>query len=149
MTSEHGRMPRGMTLVEMLLTVSILSFSVMALAGLQHHIYASNTQAAQRSLATGLAHEKMAALQMVLTADPSNIDFNDKDTLGPPSSGSTMELAGLTTRFERNWSVAPTGDGTLAVIQVTVTWRDNQGLNHALSLASMASLTRISHQGTR
>lgn len=131
-------MQRGITLIEVLLTLSILSFGALSLAGLHGRIDAANALAAQRNQAVSFAQAKMADLRMSLVANPAGIPASGRDTLGPPSSGSLIVYPGLTTRFDRNWTITPDASGDLAVIEITVSWPGPPGDTHTVRLDSLA-----------
>ncbi len=131
-------MQRGISLIEVLLTLSILSFGALSLAGLHGHIEAANTLAAQRNQAVGFAQAKMAGLRMGLLANPAGVPAAGQDSLGPSSSGSLVVSPGLTTRFDRRWTITPDASGDLAVIEITVSWPGPPGDIHTVRLDSLA-----------
>ncbi len=132
-----------MTLIEVLLTLSILSFGVLALAGLQHQTYVTNDLAGQRSMAVGFAHEKMVSLLMTLLSSSESIAYSGAETLGPPSSGNMIELPELSMEFERTWAIIPDSNGRQASIKVTVSWSGSQGNRHIISLDSVIMLPPV------
>ncbi len=125
-----------------MLTLSILSFGALSLAGLHARIDAANTLAAQRTRAVGFAQAKMVDLRLSLLASPVGIPASGQDALGPSSSGSLVVYPGLTTRFDRRWTVTPDASGNLAAIETTVSWLDSLDNTHMVRLDSMMVLTR-------
>ena len=75
-----------------------------------------------------------------LNGYPLKISISGKDTLGPPSSGTTIEIGGLTTLFKRSWTILPLNNGKLAQVNVAVLWSDHDGNPHEISLDSIISL---------
>ena len=130
-----------MTLIEVLITLSILSTALLALASFQRYNFSSNALAGQRSEAISFAHQRFENIRMSsLNSFPLKINISGKDTLGPPSSGTTIEIRGLTTLFKRSWTILPLNKGKLAQVNVAVLWSDHDGNPHAISLDSIISL---------
>ena len=125
-----------------MLTLSILSFGALSLAGLHGRIDAANAIAAQRNQAVGFAHAKMVDLRLILLASPVGIPPSGQDALGPSSSGSLTVYPGLTTRFDRRWSITPDASGNLATVEITVSWLDSLNNTHTVRLDSMMVLMR-------
>ncbi len=130
-----------MTLIEVLITLSILSTALLALASFQRYTFTSNALAGQRAKAVSFAHERFDYLRMTsLSSYPPTINISGKDTLGPPSSGGSIEIEGLTTLFNRSWTILLLKNGKLAQVNVAVLWRDHDGSPHNISLDSIISL---------
>jgi type IV pilus assembly protein PilV len=136
MTDAHSRSPRraaGMTLIEVLVAVLVLSIGLLGLAGLQTLSLRSNHSAYLRSQATVLAYDivdRMRANRSNALDGAYNIGFTD------PAPGNTdIPDRDLTTWKTAVAAVLPGGQGSVAIdaanatVTVIVRWRDSRDEN--------------------
>lgn len=107
---------RGFTLLEVLISIIILSVALLALAGLQIISIRGNSFGGTMTEAITLARDKIEDLKSV---DWSNVATNND----------TPVVRGI--NYARNWTVQMVGQ--TKEVTVTVTWENG---NHQVSLAT-------------
>lgn len=124
----HPNRMKGLTLIEVLVAVLILSIGLLGLAGLQTLSLRSNHSAYLRSQATILAYDiadRMRANRQPALSGSYNIAL--KST---PATGSSIAAIDL-----QEWKLAlgallPSGDGSIEIVggnlTVTVSWNDER-----------------------
>lgn len=129
----YGRSPaqRGVTMVEVLVTIVVISFALLALAGLQVVSLGHNKEGSTRTTATVLGYtilDAMRANRQAALTGQYDIDLADDAPTGTSISESDLSawLGQLTARL-------PEGDGAVSVdaatqiVTVTVQWGDIRG----------------------
>jgi len=114
---------KGFTLLEVLVALVILSFSLLALAGLMVTTTKNNASGNYVTEAATFAQDKLEELRAVKWENL--IDGNNTDQQG----GST----GI--NYTRNWNV--TTNGSLKTITINVDWNDRTA--HSIRLVSVLS----------
>ena len=112
---------KGFTLIEVLVALIILSFSLLALAGLMVTTTKNNSFGSHMTEAATFAQDKLEELRAIKWENL--IDGNNTDQRG----GST----GI--NFTRNWNV--TTNGSLKTIMINVNWNDRT--SHSIRLVSV------------
>jgi len=115
--------PKGFTLIEVLVALVILSFSLLGLAGLMVSTTKNNSFGSHMTEAATFAQDKLEELRAVKWENL--IDGNHTDQQG----GST----GI--NYTRNWNV--TTNGSLKTITTSVNWNDRT--SHSIRLISVLS----------
>ena len=114
---------KGFTLIEVLVALVILSFSLLALAGLMVTTTKNNSFGGHMTEAATFAQDKLEELRAIKWENL--IDGNNTDQQG----GST----GI--NYTRNWNV--TTNGSLKTITINVDWNDRTA--HSIRLVSVLS----------
>ena len=114
---------KGFTLIEVLVALVILSFSLLALAGLMVTTTKNNAFGSHMTEAATFAQDKLEELRAIKWENL--IDGNNTDQQG----GST----GM--NYTRNWNV--TTNGSLKTITINVNWNDRT--SHSIKLVSVLS----------
>ncbi len=114
---------KGFTLIEVLVALVILSFSLLALAGLMVTTTKNNSFGSNMTEAATFAQDKLEELRAIKWENL--IDGNNTDQQG----GST----GI--NYTRNWNV--TTNGSLKTITINVNWNDRAP--HSIRLVSVLS----------
>jgi len=114
---------KGFTLIEVLVALVILSFSLLALAGLMVTTTRNNAFGSHITEAATFAQDKLEELRAVKWENL--IEGNHTDQQG----GST----GI--NYTRNWNV--TTNGSLKTITINVNWNDRTA--HSIRLTSVLS----------
>jgi len=122
-------------LIEVLVTISILASALLALARLQNNLLHANVLARQRSTAIHFAQDRIERLRLQNAAGMVTVGGSDR--LGPLTSGSDIELDGLTTTFSRHWSLASSPFDSTQVLTVKIIWQDSAKQSHALRLDTL------------
>lgn len=112
---------KGFTLIEVLVTMIILSISLLALAGLMARTTRANADGSHITEATTIAQDRLEQLRATRWEDITLGDSLDQVT------GST----GVT--YARNSNVIQ--NGNLRTVTITVNWTDRA--NHSVRLLSM------------
>ena len=115
--------PKGFTLIEVLVALIILSFSLLALAGLMVTTTKNNAFGSHMTEAATFAQDKLEELRAIKWENL--IDGNNTNQQG----GST----GI--NYTRNWNV--TTNGSLKTITINVNWNDRTA--HSIRLVSVLS----------
>ena len=113
---------QGFSLIEMLISLVILSISLLAIAGLMATTTRNNASATQLTEAINLAQDKIEELSVTPTGNL--VPGNDK------KKGST----GID--YSRDWTVLFNPTGKLRTVTVTVNWSNEQ--SHSVNLLSTA-----------
>jgi type II secretion system protein I len=114
---------KGFTLIEVLVAMVILSFSLLALAGLMVTTTKNNSFGSNMTEAATFAQDKLEELRAIKWENL--IDGNNTDQQG----GST----GI--NYTRNWNV--TTNGSLKTITINLNWNDRTA--HSIRLVSVLS----------
>jgi len=115
--------PKGFSLIEVLVALVILSFSLLALAGLMVTTTKNNSFGSHMTEAATFAQDKLEELRAIKWENL--IDGNNTDQQG----GST----GI--NYTRNWNV--TTNGSLKTITINLNWNDRTA--HSIRLVSVLS----------
>ena len=138
MKTQYQTMQRGFALLEALVSMLVLSFGMLAVAGFQTTLSLNSDVAKQRTEATRLAQQKMEQLRAFdsLTAYGTNMVSSSS------SSPVTQETITTNTSFIRSWGItsANTIDTGRSVV-VTVAWTDRAGATQQVQLFSHVSAT--------
>lgn len=117
------RKTNGFTLIEVLVALIILSFSLLALAGLLVTTTKNNSFGSHMTEAATFAQDKLEELRAMRWEDiPEGTSSDQK-------SGST----GI--NYERSWNVAT--NGVLKTITISINWQDRT--NHSIKVTSVLS----------
>ena len=114
---------RGFTLIEMLITLVILSVSLLALAALMGVTIRNNAYGGHVTEATTFAQDKLEELKAGGWESASDGTFTDNP------NGST----GI--HYVRRWAVVT--NGSLKTITVSIDWTDR--INHSVGLLAVMS----------
>jgi prepilin-type N-terminal cleavage/methylation domain-containing protein len=114
----------GFTLLEVLITLVILSVALLALAGLMVTTTRNNAFGGHMTEAATFGQDKLEEFRAT-----------QWERLLPTTAGaSTDQCAGCTgTQYLRNWNITENGD--LKTITVAVNWNDR--INHSIRLVSV------------
>ena len=111
---------RGFSLIEMLISIVILSVSLLAMASLMAATARNNASGTQITEAINLAQDKVEELSVT----PS----------GSLVPGTDQKKGSTGVNYSRNWTIQPNGTGNLRTVTVTVNWSDRE--NHSINLLS-------------
>lgn len=138
--SVPGRTPptdRGMSLLEILVTLLILAGSLLALAKFDGLITQAYSEAEQRSEATLLAQQCVEELR----AFARNLSFPVTATMcgaaGLASGTHATEVAGASAAYARSWTVTSQLNPARTVMTVTVSWTDHSSAAQSVALTSI------------
>jgi prepilin-type N-terminal cleavage/methylation domain-containing protein len=113
----------GFTLIEILVSLIILSVSLLALAGLMVTTTKNNSFGGHMTEAATFAQDKLEELRAIRWENISE-------------GGSTDQKGGSTgINYTRNWNVATSG--VLKTISISINWQDRA--NHSIRLTSVLS----------
>jgi len=126
---------RGLTLLEVLVTLGLLTFVLVSLGKLQATLLLHNALGRQQSLAVLFAGSGLASLRLSL--DAAAAPSVRRENLGPDKHCGRI-LEGLDTCYERRSRAAQIAPG-LWRIEVSVSWQDRHGVRQTLQLYSLAA----------
>lgn len=122
---------KGQGLIEVMMTVLIITGCVLALARFQNYLAYSNSLANQQYTATQLALSKIETLRdysaLSGTSSYANI-----------ASGSST-TTGTTATYSLTWTVTSNVNPTYKKIDITVSWTDRYGTSQSIRLISQIS----------
>lgn len=118
---------RGISLLEVMISMIILSLGILAMAPLMVVSINSNADSRDRSIATQLAKEKLE-------------DLESANSLSGPPTMDTEE--GLRTKFSRTTTILDCSADTLIPdnrfkVAVVVSWLDDKQISQATSLSTL------------
>ena len=132
----HHHHQRGFTLIEALVSLLVLAFGLLAVAGFQVTLSRNSDVAKQRTEATRLAQEKLEQLR----AFPSLTAYGSQMVSSTSGPSGTEETITTNADFKRSWAVSAAGTvDTGRSIVVTVTWTDRAGVTDQVQLLSSIS----------
>jgi len=114
---------KGFSLIEVLVALVILSFSLLALAGLMVTTTKNNSFGNHMTEAATFAQDKLEELRAIKWENLSDGNYTDQEDV----------KTGIT--YTRNWNVAT--NGSLKTITISVNWNDRTG--HSIRLISVLS----------
>lgn len=125
---------RGITLIETIITLVILSFGVLALMKLQAFLIEQGTVAKQQSEATNLAQMKIEKLRDFeqITSSNNVKSYND-------IASGTENISGSACTYTLSWTVTTHANPDHKVIDVNIDWKDKNNGNHTMALSSIIS----------
>ncbi len=115
----------GSTLIEALITVSIVSIGALALVNLQSKLIRANSIAYQSSEAMVVADSKMEQLRNFA----SEFDYQAIES-------GTDTYSGVNTSYQRSWNVASYSEPEYKKIILEVTWNKRDGSQGSIILDS-------------
>lgn len=145
-TLKQRKFSRGISLIEVLVTVVILSIGLLGLAGLQANSLRNNHSAYLRSQATYLSYEIIDRMRAnrVEAVDNENYDIALGSTT-PKSAGTTLTKADVSA-WKTSLGILPLGDGSVDCVAATnicdviVQWDDSRGAVAAQQFSMSAEL---------
>jgi prepilin-type N-terminal cleavage/methylation domain-containing protein len=114
---------RGFSLIEMLVSIVILSVSLLSLASLMAMTTRNNSSGAQITEAINFAQDKIEELSVT--------------PWGNLLSGADQKKGSNGTSYTRNWTILPNLAGNLRTVNVIINWNDRQ--DHSIRLLSAIS----------
>lgn len=123
---------RGLSLIEVLVTVVILALGLLGLAGLHANALKGTQSALNRSLAAQLAFD-MADRMRANQAAARNGSYDLAACSAAPTNPATIAQSDLVDWCGRLRTLLPVGDGTVARVAntpdviITVNWNDQRG----------------------
>lgn len=166
-TSGCNARGRGFTLLEIMISVLIISIGLVSLATLQAKLSSYSATAKQRTLAVNLAEQQLETMQTIYTlastgAGACTVAPAGFDDLASCTSGVTLTAGSLP--FTMTWAVSEyvqNPDGTtspftvgstwirpdLKLVKVNVAWLDGKGLAQNAQLVDIIDATAIFNSG--
>lgn len=141
------RQSRGLTLVEILIALLVLSIGLLGLAGLQTMSLKFNTSAYHRTQATALAYDmadRMRANRQAALNNEYNTAFGEPQVCGVPGGGGSLPEQDLDAW--RNELACRLPESTAAIqrngneFTLTVRWDDSQGRQDPMEFAFTTAL---------
>lgn len=133
MKALHKKPPRGFALIEALVTLMVVSFGMLAVAGFQITLSLNADVAKQRTEATRLAQQKLEQLRTFDTLTAYGTQMVSSTT-------GTQETITTNASFTRTWGITSAGTpDTGRAVAVTVAWTDRAGNAQEVKLLSHVS----------
>jgi type IV pilus modification protein PilV len=127
---------QGITLIELLITLMVLTIGIAALIKFQGSYFYYYDVSKQRAEALVIAKKKMESLRAyeVIPTTASKVAYND---IVSGSSSSTGSNASYTT----TWTVTTNTDPDYKTVNMVVSWTDRRGVSQNATLTSIISKT--------
>lgn len=142
--SRRGQL--GFTIVEAMISLVVVGFGMLGLAGMQGAMSRNADIAKQRTEAVQLAQEKIEAYRSfsgitstTTASDNTNTTQLNWDSLA--SSATPESITGTNATYSRSWILGGTSSDLARPLSVTVGWTDRVGDVQSVSLASTLSRT--------
>ena len=116
---------KGFTLIEMLVALVILSFALLALAGLMVTTTRNNSFGGRITEAATFAQDKLEEFRAI--------------SWGNVLSGNDNKTGSHNLNYQRNWNVVTGPDGNLKTITISINWIDRNP--HTIQLVSVVNKT--------
>ncbi|MDP2368041.1 type IV pilus modification PilV family protein [Rhodoferax sp.] len=139
----------GFTIIEALISLAIMGFGILSLAGLQAALSRNADDAKQRTEAARLAQERIESFRSFTGIDST--------VVGPGTTSATAlnwnALTGgtdtITTNavYARTWTLGGSSGDPLRALTVRVAWLDRAGESQAVALSSILSKTDPADSG--
>lgn len=124
---------RGFTLSEAMISLSVLTSGLFALAQFQGEIHESSRWAKERTEAANLAQQKLEELRHQAARNYAGIeDGSDRPSIESATS----------TEFRRHWTVTPRHDPPLKEIDVYTEWQSSDDSMETVGLSSILTPAR-------
>lgn len=130
---------KGFLLIEVMVTLLLLSVVLVALARFQVMALQDDSLAKSRTVAVNLAQNKMEILRNFTDTVSYDAINSGSDSVGPPGSSATMILTGLNTIYTRSWSVSSGNTPHDMQLEVIVSWPDINGVEDATTGIKLTS----------
>lgn len=114
---------KGFTLIEILVSLVILSFSLLALAGLMVTTTRNNSFGGRVTEAATFAQDKLEEFRAI--------------PWGSVLSGTDNKTGSHNLNYQRNWAVVTSADGNLKTITISINWTDRNP--HTIQLVSVVN----------
>lgn len=98
----------GSSLLEVLISLTVLSFAFTSLVSFQAILFYNSNQAKLRTDAVAIADAKLEEFRHFNNIALYDAILSGSETIGPENSGAAIELSGLKAMFTRKWSVTST-----------------------------------------
>ncbi|MDO8250785.1 MAG: InlB B-repeat-containing protein [Rhodoferax sp.] len=146
-TTRRGQL--GFSIIEALISVVIMGFGILSLAGMQGALSRNSDDAKQRTEAVRLAQEKIESLRsytgisstVVGQGTTSNTALNWNALTGSTDSITTNAV------YTRTWTIGGASGDPMRGLTVSVAWTDRANEAQTISLSSVLSKTDPSDSG--
>lgn len=133
-----SRRQRGVTLIEALVALLVMSFGMLALVGLMSNLRRGGDLAKQRSEAMRIARAEIAGLkdfsELTRTAATPATARTYSDIATPAAAASAVTPVDSNTAYNVTRQVTTLADAQAKLVRVGVTWTDRAGDNQFLNL---------------
>lgn len=140
----------GFSLIEVLVSLVILSVGLIGTAKLQSAVLKNSSDAQARSEATSIAQSKLEELKSYETLEAYNNIQSSADLISDAADvGNTLEfsVAGTSTSYNVDWSLTENTTPDYLEITVTVAWSDSMGAPQQVSIDSIIGGSAPTHSG--
>ena len=123
---------RGLTLVEVLITILVIAIGVLALTRLQRNLWHHNSLLTQRDMALFLAQKKIEELRGYETINTAVGKFAYQDIV----TGTETTIVSNTS-YTISWNITDNVNPFYKTVAVATNWSDNRGGSHTINLTSI------------
>ncbi|MDM4765105.1 hypothetical protein [Pelomonas sp. SE-A7] len=136
----YRRSALGVTLIEAMVALLIMSFGMLALVGLQGNLRRSGDVAKQRGEATKLAQSHMESVRAIgallaASAPPSTVAFSSLST----ASSASIGAASSNTSYALMRSVTRVDTPPMAIVDVALNWTDRASESQQVRLSTFVA----------
>lgn len=132
---------RGVSLIEALVSMAVMAFGMLALAGVQSTLRINADLAKQRAEATRIAEQQIETVRGFRTVGAAGPSVSEYDNLAS-AVPSQVTLPASNTTYERSMTITPQADGIHQTVMVLVVWKDRYDVERRVVLRDI--ITRAS-----
>jgi prepilin-type N-terminal cleavage/methylation domain-containing protein len=131
---------RGVSMIEVMIALAVLGFGMLGVAAVQVSAFRATDQSRERTLAHGLAQQRLEIFQEMSRTSLETIRTDagyPNDPLNPidPDPNDAQPMS-----FTRTWAITPdTPEPDVYTIMVTVGWTNARGAQRTLQLETFKS----------
>lgn len=133
---------RGLTLIETVITLAILSFGLVAVMKLQSYMIGHSAIAKQQAQAMTLAQKKIEELR-----DFQQINTGAGVKAYDDISSASENISGTNANYTLSWTVTDQTSPDHKVINMNISWPDKNGVTRTIQLSSIISKTDPATEG--
>jgi type II secretory pathway pseudopilin PulG len=148
-TQATRRRQLGFTIIETLISLVIMGFGILSLAGMQAAVSRNSDDARQRTEAVRLAQEKIEALRSFTGITSTIVGQGITNTSALNWGGLVSGNDSITTNaaYTRTWTLGGSVNDPMRGLTVKVDWTDRAAVPQSISLSSVLSKTNPADSG--
>lgn len=149
MINSPRRRQVGFTIIEALVSLVIMGFGILAMAGMQAGLSRNADDAKQRTEAIRLAQEKIEFFRSFTGIDSTVVGQGTTSATALNWNALAGSADSITTNavYTRTWTIGGSASDSLRGLTVNVAWADRTGAAQAVSLSSVLSKTNPADSG--
>ena len=139
----------GFTIIESLISLVIMGFGILSLAGMQAALSRNSDDAKQRTEAVRLAQEKIESFRSYTGIASTVVGQGTTNTtaLNWNALAGSTDIITTNAAYTRTWTLGNSSSDSMRGLTVGVAWTDRAGQTQTVSLSSVLSKTNPADSG--